>query len=1547
MNDDYEDIISAALPSAPTPRRHKNLDYRKLYQDVGAKYGLDPDLLYNQAKQESANFNPYYVHGPGRSPKGAAGVAQFMPDTARQYGLQVGKGRDDRFDPYKAADAQARLMKDLIGRYGDHRLALAAYNSGTNKTARQAQRAMERIPETRGYVAKIAPQQQMADYDDVIKAAISTEQSLPKQPISKRSGKSPKIPVTPARQTVPSKVPEVVDAGNSVEIDPDTMQPIPAPSMQARQPGFIERLREKVSPYVPGLASIDTPSGIKTDVIRGAISGLTLGALGDRREISREEKLLDPQAEQRAETARTVGEAAPAVVPYLAAAKVLRAAPVLGRAGRVASAARTGLTFGGVEAAREGIRAAKTGESVRPTEVAVSTAVGAAMGAIPGANPKWKSIVTAAVLPQATADYARGVPLEQAVQNAVANLLFAGFDLAGRGDSARARREHVQQRLSELQGEFGERAPESMVEQARVRRRMEQERANESQTEIQPPVEAQREAVEPRPTVAEMGQRGVAVPQRPEMVSPESRTADTQLSTESARPVDTSEVPALPSEVSRAGVRDPARFYHRDYGEVTESPNQRKVGKGRVRVVGEDGKEHVIKRADMSGRGNQRAVPVRESSTTADVESKRVTPESLPEVPESSTSAKKVELAADRAELDLPELPPAERKSWQQSLNEAKPENATRLADEVLNRPRALSDSETASLVVRAQQVKNEHAAKLREIGEATDESTISARRNELETLEREFDQLTQAARLSGTEKGRTLAAQKLTINQDYDLISLVQRAKAAKGRELTPDERSRYEQQSKQIADLEAKLTEASDRNAKREFQKQVDRIARRERRTQSKQSLDEEFVQLKQQFAQARAETRSVQPGGLAGIDPEGRLTKLIGQMARNRIRAGVTDAAQLVDDVHAAISEHIEGLSKRDVRDAISGYGRASEPRGQSELQRIQSELKKLSTSEDITTGKRLSPRDKARQTQLRKQEAEIQRRMAERDFAPTVKPEPPPYTRETVDLQRQVDALKQQFNRELYKATRSRGGKITDTLAAAANVPKTLKSMGDISAVFRQGGYYSVTHPIKGLAVPFRDMVRSFSDAGYRNVEQAIKSHPKFEQAKRDGVEFTGVDKDDPRLSHREEGYLGSDVIDTLSQGRVNPLRAVKGIKDLSERTFVSFLDSQRMSMYDTLTEGLTNPSMISRLLGAKGGRSEVELVRDRKRIAKAINSATGRGNLGVKGNQAAPLLNVVMFSPRLLKSRVELLNNTFNPVAIANMPRNARAEIVKDNAKFLAATVGLLGLAKALGAQVNYTNPDEGDFLKIRIGNTTYDTLTGLQQPMRYLINMGRAMGGYSDANKMDLTARFARSKLSPIAGAGTDYLYGRDFLGRPFSLKREAGELITPLPASDVIEAMQQEGLIGGAKALPTLTGIGVATYPKRPPSSREQRGSFTERLRKGTISEADVEDARQMGQLTKADADRIKREGGITARQAEFTNKPNARALDYYEHLSPAQQEHVREIMERKAWSLVNSDSLTEAEKEKNRARLEALGIEIKRPRNPLNRRDSLAAPF
>jgi soluble lytic murein transglycosylase-like protein len=90
-----------------------------------------------------SNFNPNAV-----SRKGAMGLMQLMPSTARQLRVQ------NPFDPEQNVDAGVRHLKQLLESYGgDVKLTLAAYNAGSGAVARSA--GIPRYAETQNYVRRI------------------------------------------------------------------------------------------------------------------------------------------------------------------------------------------------------------------------------------------------------------------------------------------------------------------------------------------------------------------------------------------------------------------------------------------------------------------------------------------------------------------------------------------------------------------------------------------------------------------------------------------------------------------------------------------------------------------------------------------------------------------------------------------------------------------------------------------------------------------------------------------------------------------------------------------------------------------------------------------------------------------------------------------------------------------------------------------------------------------------------------------------------------------------------------------------------------------------------------------------------------------------------------------------------------------------------------------------------------------------------------------------------------------------------------------------
>lgn len=117
--------------------------YNKHIQDAARVNKLEPALIHAVISAESG-YNPF-----ARSRKGAAGLMQLMPDTARRYGVK------NRLDPAQNIQGGARYLRDLIRMFdNDVQLAVAAYNAGENAVVKYG----NRIPpysETMTYVPRV------------------------------------------------------------------------------------------------------------------------------------------------------------------------------------------------------------------------------------------------------------------------------------------------------------------------------------------------------------------------------------------------------------------------------------------------------------------------------------------------------------------------------------------------------------------------------------------------------------------------------------------------------------------------------------------------------------------------------------------------------------------------------------------------------------------------------------------------------------------------------------------------------------------------------------------------------------------------------------------------------------------------------------------------------------------------------------------------------------------------------------------------------------------------------------------------------------------------------------------------------------------------------------------------------------------------------------------------------------------------------------------------------------------------------------------------
>lgn len=138
---------------------NRSLKYIPMIQDEFRKAGIPEDLAFMALIESGFRPDP-------TSKAGAKGLWQFMPVTAKRFGLRVDDALDERLDPYKSTVAAAKYLKVLHAEFGDWPLAVAAYNCGEGRVRRTLKKKnattfwelveLEALPvETQRYVPSI------------------------------------------------------------------------------------------------------------------------------------------------------------------------------------------------------------------------------------------------------------------------------------------------------------------------------------------------------------------------------------------------------------------------------------------------------------------------------------------------------------------------------------------------------------------------------------------------------------------------------------------------------------------------------------------------------------------------------------------------------------------------------------------------------------------------------------------------------------------------------------------------------------------------------------------------------------------------------------------------------------------------------------------------------------------------------------------------------------------------------------------------------------------------------------------------------------------------------------------------------------------------------------------------------------------------------------------------------------------------------------------------------------------------------------------------
>lgn len=368
-------------------------------------------------------------------------------------------------------------------------------------------------------------------------------------------------------------------------------------------------------------------------------------------------------------------------------------------------------------------------------------------------------------------------------------------------------------------------------------------------------------------------------------------------------------------------------------------------------------------------------------------------------------------------------------------------------------------------------------------------------------------------------------------------------------------------------------------------------------------------------------------------------------------------------------------------------------------------------------------------------------------------------------------------------------------------------RSMMTTADLSAPFRQGVFVVARHPVM-FAKSFKSMLKqAFSEKEYQNALREIKNRDTYPLMRKAGLALTELDD---KLTQREEAIMSNLVEKIPKFGKI-----ARG----SNRAYTGFLNKLRADYFDR---------MVKDIKFIEKGVTEKKL----KDVAGYINSATGRGDLPKFLKKHSDLLNAVFFSPKLIASRVHLLN----PHYYYKLDPYVRKQALKDALAFLSAGISILSLAKLNGAEVG-TDPRSADFGKIKVGNTRYDIWGGFQQ---YMVLLSRLLTGemvssttgkefqlgegYKATTRGDIIRRFFSYKTAPVTSFVWGLLEGKNSIGKKFDVPVEVLNRFIPMVISDFYDLIKDEK--SPAMGIPGVFGVGVQTYtPKMPFMVRDKRG--------------------------------------------------------------------------------------------------------------------------
>jgi hypothetical protein len=323
----------------------------------------------------------------------------------------------------------------------------------------------------------------------------------------------------------------------------------------------------------------------------------------------------------------------------------------------------------------------------------------------------------------------------------------------------------------------------------------------------------------------------------------------------------------------------------------------------------------------------------------------------LPDLPPEDVTSIKNEVVDNLREArGIPELADVSAETQEQWLNEAvetlegDPMAGERLVNELLSKPRIISDRETAVLQAYYR-VANDNfeivAKDLIAAQDANDSEKVAVAEAAAQEQMSILTKIEEASKTAGREWGRAGVARQIALKQDFSLAGMIRKARVAKGGgELSADDRILIRKMSERIARLEERLSDESMKSEQVEAEAAYAKHA--------EQTVKE---------VKARPSQKPTPRPEKIEQGDEKAVTNLAREIERELVQGGMRDRTEIINGVQKALQEFVPGITTRQTMDALSGYGQfssLSQDAVDQVIRDLHGQMQQLAKLEDMEAG-----------------------------------------------------------------------------------------------------------------------------------------------------------------------------------------------------------------------------------------------------------------------------------------------------------------------------------------------------------------------------------------------------------------------------------------------------------------------------------------------------------------------------------------------------------------------------------------------------------------